>query len=492
MLLIMSITLYTSRVVLDILGIENYGIYNVVGSVIVLFTFINGAMSAATQRYLNYELGTGNLNKLKTVFSTSLIIHIVIAAIILVIGETAGLWLLENKIVIPENRTNAAFWVYQISIASCIVGIVSIPYNAAIIAHEKMNVFAYISILEVVVKLLAVYLLLLVKFDKLIFYAASICVIQIIIRFVYGWYCKRNFAETRFIFSLNRKLSFNMLSFCGWNLFGSIAHASLTEGTNILLNMFFGATINAAKGISTQVQTAVYSLCVNFQIAINPQIVKNYASGDIKYVHKLIFTGSRLSFYLVLLFSVPIMLETDRVLHLWLKNIPDYSALFIQLSMIISMFHALANPLITGNAATGNVRPLMATVGLIFWLVVPISYVCLKLGGKPQTVFLAQIGLMLAAHVIRINIVGKQLNFSFFDYFKRVLWQILSVLIVCFIPPYIVKFNMAESLPRFVFVTVTSTFSILITVFFIGINSEERNIVKRFIFNKLNKWNSNP
>ncbi|MDR0833731.1 MAG: oligosaccharide flippase family protein [Candidatus Symbiothrix sp.] len=487
MLFMMAVTLYTSRIVLATLGIEDYGIYNVVGGVVIMFSFINSAMSTATQRYLSYELGTNNLDRLKTVFSISIIIHFAIAFIVLILAETVGLWFLENKLVIPENRMDAAFWVYQISIVSCMISIVSLPYNAAIIARERMSAFAYISIFEVVGKLLLVYLLVLIASDKLIFYAIFVCIVQIIIRIIYGWYCKKNFQETSFSFVWDKKLFSTMMSFSGWNMFGCIAGVCLTQGTDILLNLFFGPVVNAAKGISTQVQAAINSFCANFQTAINPQIVKSYASNNMTYVHNLLFTSSRLSFYLVLLFSIPIMLETNQILHLWLKDVPNYSALFVQLSMVISLSGALSNTLIMANGATGDVRKLMTTVGLLFWSVIPLSYVWLKLGGEPPVVFFVQIGLLMIAHIIRLKIVGKQLAFSFLDYCRKVLFQIVLVLIICFIPPYVLKTNMDESWLRLVLVTIISTISVLVTVFFVGITTEERNLAKNFIVNKFKK-----
>jgi O-antigen/teichoic acid export membrane protein len=487
MLLIMAVTLYTSRIVLNILGVEDFGIYNVVGGVIILFAFITGAMSSATQRYLNYELGKGDFDKLKTVFSTSIFIHFILSLIILIVGETVGLWFLENKMVIPENRIHAAFWVYQISVLSCIINIISIPYNAAIIAREKMNIFAYISIFEAFAKLFTIYLLKLVTADRLIYYAIFICIVQLIIRVIYGWYCKRNLQETRLVFLWDKKLFYSMLSFSGWNIFGNIAGVGMSQGTNILLNMFFGPGVNAAKGISTQVQTAVHSFCTNFQMAINPQIYKTYASGDIKQAHKLIFISSRLSLYLILIFSLPIMLETKQILHIWLQTVPDYSEIFVQLTLVISMFQALASPLITGNAATGNIRKLMTTVAFINWCVVPFAYICLKIGAAPQSVFWTQIGVMFMAHIARIKIVGNVLKFSFIDYCNESLYQIILVSIMSFIPVYLLKSNMDESVLRLLLVILLSVISVVSMCFFIGINSDERKMVKKFIINKLKK-----
>ncbi|GHV49281.1 hypothetical protein FACS1894181_07790 [Bacteroidia bacterium] len=484
-LLIMLVSLYTSRVVLGVLGVEDFGIYDVVGGVVTIFSFLNWAMAAATQRYLNFELGKGSFERLKTVFSTSIIIHAGISFIILVISETVGLWFLQNKMVIPGDRVVAAFWVYQISILSSLITFISVPYHAAIMAHEKMSAYAYISIIDVTGRLLAVYLLLWVSSDKLIFYAIFVCIVQIMVRLIYRGYCRKYFQETHYSFIWDKQLFYNMLSFCGWNLFGNIAHVCLTQGTNVLLNMFFSPVVNAAKGISAQVQLAISNFCQNLQLAINPQIVKSYAANDIQYTNKLIFLSSRLNFYLVLLLSLPILLETNQILHLWLKNVPEYTVIFVQLSMVISWFQALSNPLITGNAATGKVKTLMATVGSLFCLVVPLSYIGLKLGGAPPTVFTVQIGLVLAAHIIRIRIVSKQLGFSFSDYYRETLRQVLVVLILCVIPPYLVTYFIDESLARLFLTGITTVLSIGATAFFLGITHEERNIAKRIITEKI-------
>ena len=292
--------------------------------------------------------------------------------------------------------------------------------------------------------------------------------------------------ETHYTFIWDKRLFYNMLSFCGWNLFGNIAYVCLTQGTNVLLNMFFTPVVNAAKGISFQVQFAVTNLCQNFQMAVNPQIVKSYATNEMQYMHKLIFLNTRLSFYLVLLLSLPIILETDIILRLWLKNnIPDYSAIFVQLSLVIVLFQSLTYPLNSGNAATGNVRLLMTTVGSMFWMVIPIAYIGLKLGGDPTTVFWVQIGLMIVGQIVRVGIVGKQLGFSFLDYYKETFSKILFVTIICIIPPFIVRYFMDESWIRFFLSISTSVLSVGLVAFFLGLTHEEQKMTKQFILQKI-------
>ena len=306
MLVTMAVSLYTSRVVLNILGVEDFGIYNVVGGIVAMFGFINGSMTSATQRYLTFELGQNNRTQLTKVFSTSLSIHAIISFLIIVLAETVGLWFLWNKMQIPADRMNAAFWVFQCSVAASVIMIMSVPYNAAIIAHERMSAFAYISIIEVSLKLLIVCFLRYFHTDKLILYAALIVIVQLVIRLCYSWYCNRHFKETKYRWIWDKTLFCEMTGFAGWNLFGNLAAITFTQGLNLLLNMFFGPVVNAARGIAVQAQTAIGQFSSNFQTALNPQITKSYATGDMEYMHGLIFRSAKFSFFLLLLLSLPV------------------------------------------------------------------------------------------------------------------------------------------------------------------------------------------
>ena len=293
MLFTMGVSLFTSRVILQALGVEDYGVYSVVGGIITMFSFINGGMVSATQRYLTFEIGKGNLLQLKKVFSTSLQIHALIALIVVILGETVGLWFLYEKMVIPADRMTAAFWVYQCSIVASVVSIMSVPYNADIIAHEKMSAFAYISILDVVLKLAIVYILYISRWDKLITYAVLILSIQVAIRYVYTRYCNKHFEETHYHHQLDKSLFKEMFAFAGWSFWGNLAHVLYTQGINMMLNIFFGPVVNAARGIAVQVQTAVQGFVGNFQMALNPQITKNYATGNLAQMHSLMFRSAR-------------------------------------------------------------------------------------------------------------------------------------------------------------------------------------------------------
>ena len=314
MLFTMVVSLFTSRVVLQTLGVEDYGIQNVVGGVITMFTFINGGMVSSTQRYLNFEIAKGNAERLRSVFNTALQIHALIAVVIITLGETVGLWFLLEKLVIPEERMTAAMWVYQCSIIACVVNILSVPYNADIIAHEKMSAFAYISILDVTLKLIIVYLLVVSPIDKLIAYAILTLLVQMLIRYVYTRYCNKHFQESFVEWKLNKPLFKEMLSFAGWSFWGNLAGILYTQGLNMMLNIFFGPVVNAARGIAVQVQASVQQFVSGFQTALNPQITKNYASGDLEQMHSLMFRSARFSFLLLFFLSLPVLLETDFLL----------------------------------------------------------------------------------------------------------------------------------------------------------------------------------
>lgn len=360
MLFMMAVSLFTSRVVLNTLGVEDYGIYNVVGGIVAMFGFINGSMSSATQRYITFALGKGDKNRLQTVFSTTLQIHTLIAGVIVLLGETIGLWFLYNKMQIPADRMDAAFWVLQCSIIAAVVMIISVPYNADIVAHEKMSAFAYISILEVVLKLAIVYMLLVFSFDKLVLYAFLLLAIQILIRFCYSYYCNKHFEETKYKHVWDKALFKEMTGFAGWSMFGNLAAVLFGQGLNMLLNVFFGPVVNAARGIAVQVQNAVQQFVLNFQMALNPQITKTYAQGEMQEMHKLMYRSARFSFFLLFFLSLPVLFETKFILTVWLKIVPDNTVVFLRIMLCTSLIYTLSNPLIIANQATGKVRKYQA------------------------------------------------------------------------------------------------------------------------------------
>ena len=474
MLFTMGISLFTSRVVLQTLGVEDYGISSVVGGVISMFTFINAAMVSSTQRYLNFELVRGDANQLRSVFSTSLQIHALIALAIIVLSETVGLWFLNEKLVIPEARMTAAMWVYQCSILSCAVSIMSTPYNAVIVAHEKMSAFAYISILDVSLKLLVVYLLVVLPFDKLIILAVLNLLVQLFIRYIYTLYCHRHFPESYFQFRFNKTLFKEMFGFAGWSFWGNLAAILYTQGLNMMLNIFFGPIVNAARGIAVQVQSAVQQFVGGFQTALNPQITKNYASNNLPQMHSLMFRSARFSFLLLFFLSLPVLMETNFILTLWLKTVPDDAVIFTQIMICISLIYTTANPCIIANQATGKVKIYQMVVGGILLLILPISYVVLKLGAPAYSVFIVHFCIESVAQFSRMYMLRKLIHLPLWQYMKNIYIPIVSTVVIAIILPLVVRMQVAEGWLRFLAVGFTCVLSVGASSYFIGFTKQER------------------
>lgn len=477
MILLMVVSLYTSRVVLAMLGIDDYGIYNVVGGFVALFAFLNGAMGGCTQRFITIALGKGDQSELKKVFSTCLITHGMIALIVLLLAETIGLWFVMNKLVIPPDRFSAAMVVYQCSIISTIVMIMSFPYNADIIAHEKMSAFAYISIYEAFVHLGIVFLLKFVNIDKLALYGILLLLVKVSVIIVYRLYCKLHFIESRFKWLFDKSLFKEMLSFTGWNLFGSCAGTLMGQGINVLLNIFFGPAVNAARGVAVQVQSAVYMFTTSFQTAINPQIMKTYAAGDLQSMHSLLFRSAKFTFMLLLCIMLPLMLEIDYVLDIWLEDVPDYAGVFVCLMLCISMVDAVSNPFMTSSAATGNVRIYQSVVGSILLAIVPIAYIVLKLGGNPYSVFIVHLIVAVIAFTARIIIVRKLIDLSVREYVAKVLRPCALVGLPSVALSLLAKILLPDSLLYACIVVLISVSVVALCSLTIGLTSNERKFV---------------
>lgn len=478
MLFMMAVSLFTSRVVLNTLGVEDYGIYNVVGGIVAMFGFINGSMSSATQRYITFALGKGDKNRLQTVFSTTLQIHTLIAGVIVLLGETIGLWFLYNKMQIPADRMDAAFWVLQCSIIAAVVMIISVPYNADIVAHEKMSAFAYISILEVVLKLAIVYMLLVFSFDKLVLYAFLLLAIQILIRFCYSYYCNKHFEETKYKHVWDKALFKEMTGFAGWSMFGNLAAVLFGQGLNMLLNVFFGPVVNAARGIAVQVQNAVQQFVGNFQMALNPQITKTYAQGELSEMHKLMYRSARFSFYLLFFLSLPVLFETNFILTVWLKTVPDNTIVFLRIMICTSLIYTLANPLIIANQATGKVRKYQAVCGTILLMILPVSYVCLRLGCPAYAVFVVHFVMESIAQLARMIMLRPLIGLRIRDYIYNIYNKVLIVVVASVVLPGIVYFNMEDNVLRFFAVGLVCVISVSASGYLLGLSANERVFVK--------------
>ncbi|WP_321424546.1 lipopolysaccharide biosynthesis protein [uncultured Bacteroides sp.] len=487
MLFTMGVTLFTSRVVLNTLGVEGYGIYNVTGGIIAMFAFLNTAMSSATQRYITFLLGKGQIENLKIVFSTSLQIHAIISVLIIILGETVGLWFLMEKLVIPEYRMTAAMWVYQCSIFATVVSIMSVPYNAAIVAHEKMSAFAYISVLEVSMKLLIVYLLVVSPWDKLIVYSVLLLFIQILIRFIYAIYCRKHFEESTYHHVIDKPLLKDMSEFAGWSFFGNFAAVLYTQGQNMMLNIFFGPIVNAARGIAVQVEGAIQQFAGSFQMAINPQITKNYASGNLSLMHSLMFRAARFSFYLLFLIALPVILETNYILNLWLKTVPEHTAIFVQIMLCITLLNPLSSPCSIANQATGNVKVFQAIVGGFLILILPISYVALSLGAPAYSVFIVHFFMEGVAQLGRMIMLRKQINLPLISYLKNIYYPISRVVIFSLLFPLFIQRQFGEGFIRLFVVGITCIISVSSSIYAVGLSKNERALITGKVIAKLKK-----
>jgi O-antigen/teichoic acid export membrane protein len=487
MFLTMGVSLYTSRIVLNTLGIEDFGIYNVVGGVVIMFSFLNSSMSSATQRFLSFELGKKDYIQLKKVFSMSVNIHAIIALSIFILAETIGLWFLNNKLIIPVARIDAAHWVFQFSILSFIVTVMSVPYDASIIAHERMNIYAYVSIVEVILKLLIVFLLVWFGFDKLKMYSVFIFFVSIFVWSLYKIYNRRKFPETIYTFFWDKTLYKTLMSYAGWNLFGNIAGVAMGQGVNILLNMFFGPVVNAARGIAFQVRGAVIGFVSNFQMAMNPQIVKSYATGDKKYMHQIIFQGSKFSFFLLFFIALPILLETQTILIWWLKIVPDYTIIFCKLILINVLIDCISGPLGTSALATGKIKYYQILIGGLQLIILPISYFLLAFGNEPQATLYVSITISLIAMFGRLYIISPLIDLSIIEYTKSVLFPILVVTLLSFILPLLVEYGMTDNIYKFVLICITSFFSVIFSVIFFGLKRNERILIRNKIYMYFNK-----
>jgi O-antigen/teichoic acid export membrane protein len=481
----MLISLYTVRLVLNVLGVIDYGIFSVVGGIVVMFSFLSNTMASASQRFFAFEIGHNNISKLKKTFNMTIIIYAIISVIILVLAETVGLWFLNNKMVIPIQRLEAANWIYQFSVLSFIITILTIPYNALIIARENMKIYAFIGIIEVSFKLLIVYLLVLLVFDKLKLYAFLIFITTCLTSLMIGIFCSKKYKESKFQLYWDNKLFNTLISFSGWSLFGGIAAVVNNQGINILLNIFFGPVINAARAIAFQINSSVNQFVSNFTVAVNPQITKYYALDEGKEMLSLVFNSSKFSYFLILILSMPILLETNFIISFWLSNVPEYVVLFAQLIIINALIDSFSFSLQTAAQATGDIKKYQVVVGGMLLLNLPISFVFLKFGFLPQVTIYVSIVISIICLFLRLWMLKKLVNLSLKEYFKKVLLVAFLVTILSYIIPLLCLLNIDKSTTRFIIVGFTAIIGSTLMVYFIGISSKERFFLNNILRKKL-------
>jgi O-antigen/teichoic acid export membrane protein len=479
----MLVSLYTSRVILNTLGVEDFGIFNVVGGVVSVFAFINIPMSTASQRFLSVEIGKRDFLELRKVFNALRNINFLIAFIILIFAETVGLWLVKNYLVIPSERVDAAIFVYHFSVLASIITVIQVPYNATIIAHERMNVYAYVSILEVILKLMIVYMLTSVSFDKLKLYGMLYLGVVFIVAIIYRTYVFKNFKESKYVLVKDKILYKNLLGYSGWNMFGTMAAVIHIQGINILLNLFFGPVVNASRGIASQVQSVINRFVSNFQMAVNPQIIISHASQEKDYMFSLVLRSSKFSFYLLFTVSLPIILEIDQILFLWLKTVPQYTSIFTTLVLVLILIDSLSTPLVTAIQATGKIKEHQVIVGVLLLLIIPSSYFFLNLGYSPEITLYIAIIVYLIILFFRLYIVWKLLDFPVMNFIFDIFVKNIFIVIFSFSLPIFLRYLLDESIIRLIIIFFVSLIWTSINIYFIGLLKSE----KRFFLQSIQK-----
>ncbi|OWV21562.1 hypothetical protein B7982_10640 [Fibrobacter sp. UWB2] len=485
MLITMAVSLYTSRVVLQALGVEDFGIYNVVGGVVVLITFLNNSLTGATQRFLSIGLGTAHICNLSKIFNTCIFVHKILAIVILLFSQFIGLWFIDNKLQIPTNRAVAAFWVFQASVCSMVVMILSVPYNALIIAYEQMRAFAYVSIIEVFFKLLVALSLKIIIFDKLIYYAVLIVFAQIVVRMIYQWYCHKKYSDIVSESKYDKKTMVEILKFASWTIIGNLANILSSQGLNILLNIFFGPIVNASRGLAVQIQSALQSFVSNFQTSINPQIFKTFAAQQIDYHRKLVISSARFSMLLMGFLSIPFIFEAEIILDLWLGNVPAYAANFLRLTLVIVTLDASVNAPDMSINATGKIRTYQLTTCGIMLLTVPISYLFLVNGCKPYVVYYIHFAVIVFSQMMRLLLDARYTGLSLKDFFLKVYLKNLISICLMSIIPYIIFISVQQGILRLMLTMIFSYLGGLLIIFFVSFNSNERQLVLDFLKRKL-------
>lgn len=487
MMIILAINLYISRAVLNTMGTDDFGIYNVVGGFVTMFTLITGSLTNAIGRYITFELGRGDIKRLNHVFSTSVTVQMILSIIVILLLETVGLWFLNCKMQIPTDRITAANWVLQCSILTFVLNLISVPYNGCLIAHERMTAYAYISILEVLLKLASVLILFLNVPDKLITYAFLLSLSSIIIRLIYGIYCSRNFEECQYRFFLDKPLVREMTQMASWNMIGSGASILNQQGVNLLINVFFGVAVNAARGLAVQVNAAVQQFAGSFITAINPQITKTYSVGDYDKMRTLVYSGFKYSYFLMYLLTLPLVFTTPFILKLWLNTVPDYTVLFVRLTLLGSLIVAPSSILFTVAMATGEIKHYQLIVGACSLMCFVVTFVAYWLGGDVELTYYIWILVDIAVLFARLFIVNKLVSLKLKDFIKSVLTRIFMVSVLSACVPFLMYNIIPKSTGGFMLLITSCFCATLLFINLIGLNHRERVIIINTLKSKFQK-----
>ena len=492
MFLTMIVSLYATRVVLRALGEQDYGIYNVVGGIVVLFSFLSRVLASASQRYFAFEMGRKDYERLKQVFSITQILYVIVIIIIVLASESLGLWFLHSKATIPADRMFAANWIFQFSVISFSLSLFTTPYQADIIAREKMDVYAYIGILEAVLHLLLALALQFIPFsaDLLIVYGIMVLFNSVVVHGSYMVYALKRYEESRFKFYWESKLAKEILSYSGWNLFGAMAGVARSQGINMLINVFFNPAINAARGVAYQINNAINQFANNFYTAVRPQVTKNYAKGDITATLSLVFSSSKLTYYLLLFVAVPIMVFAEPILDMWLSTVPDHTLLFTELVIIVALVDSISNPLMTLAQATGRIAVYQAVVGSLLLLNLPISYIFLKMGYPAEVTMVVAIFIAVISLIARLIILRHLIAFPVRKYVSQVLVKVSLPTILSFVLVYLLKIGVFPASDSVLLFLTKLAFAVCLTVAAIlatGLNKREKDMLKGFVMNIIHR-----
>ena len=483
----MIISFFTARITLGALGVVDYGINNVIGGLVSMFSLISSSLSSSVSRFMTFGLGKGDKKELNTIFSTSVNIHIILAIVVVIAIETIGIWFLNNKMVIPVERLTAAHWVLQSSTILFVVGLLSIPYNAAIIAHERMDVYAYFTLFDAFSRLGIIFAIKFYGGDKLILLAIISLIPPLIKQFYYWYYSKKNFEECTYHAIWNKRIFKEMFSFAGWNFIGCTAGLTKDQGVNIAINMFTGPAVNAARGIAMQINGIIGQFTRNIMVAINPQITKEYAAGNLKRMHSLIFKSTRFSYYLFLSLSIPILLEAKTILYIWLGQVPEHTVLFTRLVIILSLAEIISNALITAQNATGRIKNYQIVVGGILLMNFPISYILLRMGYFPEITIVVAIIISQICFVARLLLLKDSVKLPTATFVKDVYCNVIIVSAIALVFPFICHLYIEKLILRLLIVSIVSVITSGLVIYFIGCNKNERILVKRYICNAKRK-----
>lgn len=487
MILTILVNLYAVRVIWQVLGVEDYGVYNVVGGIVTMFAFLNSAMVSSSQRFISFELGTGNRERLSKVFSISMTVHFMLALLTLILAETIGLWFLNAKLNIPPDRMTAANWVYQCSIIAFLVNIVSVPYNACIVAHEHMKAFGYFGILEVILRLVIVFLLIFIPFDKLITYAVLIVVVSAVMRLIYGYYCRQNFDECHYRVVSDHHLMRDMFSFAGWSFIGNLGFSVRDQGLNIVVNLFFNVAVNAAKGIASQVGAVISGFAQNFQMALGPQITKRYAAGETSSMMSLVFAGCKYSALLMMFTVIPLYFVAEFVLKLWLGDVAPYTVGFMQLVLIMSLIDSMVSPITAALQATGRIKWFQIIISIIMIANIPLAWVWLKFESNPYIVLYISILTSVFALAARLILLHREVEFSYRDFLLNVICRIVPVLLLSSAGVWWLHSLFDNSILGLFFYILNSEILTGIIVFILGLGRSERRVLLTTVINRIKK-----